>query len=377
MSHAIKIIDHGNAIAITWPNGAENRFHSFWLLENGQDESRKDISSGQKRKSITEVSLSCKVAHAVIEENKVFLDFIDGAATWLALPWLRQHSYDSKLQTSLLNVETLTWGKELDINSCSDHWDNINSDSNALLAWLENIHSYGFAHLSGLPDQPGALHKLVALFGYIRETNYGALFEVKSKPKAINLAYTALGLDPHTDNPYRDPVPTLQLLHCLENDTEGGESIIVDGFLSAKTLHIENPDAFDLLARYNATFQYQGDGNSYLTANRPMIELSPDGQIIAVRINNRSCQGITAVPYEKMRDYYTAYQALVEITKRSSSKASFRLRSGEMFVVDNTRVLHGRNGFTATGPRWFQGAYADKDSLMSTIHSLRHSLNSI
>jgi len=35
------------------------------------------------------------------------------------------------------------------------------------------------------------------------------------------LAYTNLGIEPHTDNPYRDPVPTIQILYCLENSVRG------------------------------------------------------------------------------------------------------------------------------------------------------------
>ena len=38
---------------------------------------------------------------------------------------------------------------------------------------------------------------------------------------AANLAYTSLALPVHTDNPYRNPVPTLQLLHCIASDATG------------------------------------------------------------------------------------------------------------------------------------------------------------
>ena len=31
-----------------------------------------------------------------------------------------------------------------------------------------------------------------------------------------DLAYTSLPLAPHTDNPYRNPVPCIQMLHCIE-----------------------------------------------------------------------------------------------------------------------------------------------------------------
>ena len=77
---------------------------------------------------------------------------------------------------------------------------------------------------SSTPVESGALFKVAALFGYIRETNYGRHFEVRTEVNPSNLAYTGLGLQAHTDNPYRDPVPTLQILYCLENSARGGET---------------------------------------------------------------------------------------------------------------------------------------------------------
>jgi gamma-butyrobetaine dioxygenase len=47
----------------------------------------------------------------------------------------------------------------------------------------------------------------------------------------------------------------------------------------------------------------------------------------------------------------------------------FRLRPGDLFIVDNRRVLHGRRGF-AGGRRHLQGAYADMDSLLSKLRVL-------
>ena len=75
---------------------------------------------------------------------------------------------------------------------------------------------------SGVPVRPGALFNVGGTFGFTRETNFGALFDVRSTAEASDLAYTSLPLDPHTDNPYRDPVPGVQLLHCLVNETSGG-----------------------------------------------------------------------------------------------------------------------------------------------------------
>ena len=53
----------------------------------------------------------------------------------------------------------------------------------------------------------------------MRRTNFGEFFNVKSKPNPNDLAYTSLKtLAPHTDNPYRNPVPCIQMLHCIENE---------------------------------------------------------------------------------------------------------------------------------------------------------------
>ena len=42
---------------------------------------------------------------------------------------------------------------------------------------------------------------------------------------------------------------------------------------------------------------------------------------------------------------------------------TFRLEPGDCVAFDNTRVLHARTGFAATGPRHLQGCYADLDGV--------------
>ena len=63
------------------------------------------------------------------------------------------------------------------------------------------------------------------------------------------------------------------------------------------------------LTKYCARFEYKGDKGAHLQSRRPMIELSPDGEIIAIRFNNRSAAPIIDVPYEDMENYYKAYRA--------------------------------------------------------------------
>jgi len=248
------------------------------------------------------------------------------------------------------------------------------SEPAALCAWLSAVRRYGFAKLSGGPVESGALLKVAGLFGFVRETNYGKWFEVRTEVNPVNLAYTGLGLQAHSDNPYRDPVPTLQILYCLENSADGGESLVVDGFRAVERLRESDPQAFALLSGYCARFTYTGSEGVHLAARRPVIELAPDGAVIAVRFNNRSAAPVTDVPFGQMESYFAALRRFESFVDDPGMAVSFKLEPGECFIVDNTRVLHARKGYAGVGSRWLQGCYADKDGLLSTLATLEASL---
>ena len=108
-----------------------------------------------------------------------------------------------------------------------------------------------------------------------------------------------------------------------------------------------------------------------LRAGRTVSALvTPDGELVAIRFNNRSTAAITDVPFDRMADYYTAYRRLGEIIDDTAMEVTFKLAPGECFIVDNTRVLHARKGYAGSGKRWLQGCYPDKDGLLSTLAAL-------
>lgn len=147
--------------------------------------------------------------------------------------------------------------------------------------------------------------------------------------------------------------------------------MVVDGFAAALKLKAENAAYFDVLADHCARFEYAGEEGVCLTSRRPMIELAPDGELIGIRVNNRSLAAVTDVPFDKMASYYAAYRRLCEIIDDTAMEVTFRLEPGESFVVDNTRVLHARKGYSGEGTRWLQGCYSDKDGLRSTRDAMQ------
>ncbi|MGW6688267.1 TauD/TfdA family dioxygenase [Streptomyces sp. NPDC054961] len=234
---------------------------------------------------------------------------------------------------------------------------------------LADVVRLGFVVLRDVPCRDRMVLDVAHTFGFVRPTNYGELFEVRVEADPGNLAFTGARITPHTDNPYRDPVPTLQLLHCLRNEARGGESGLVDGFHAAAILREREPEAFGVLTRVPAEFAF-ADARTALRAHRPLIDVDPLGRIREVRFNNRSFDTLHQ-PVAVLEEFYAAYWLFAELLERPELRIGFRLVPGDCVVFDNTRLLHARTAFAESGGRHLQGTYADLDGLLSTLAVLR------
>lgn len=368
---SVQVLGKGEAVKLQWADGLTARFHAVWLRDVALDPETRSPGNGQRLITVLEVPHDLSIVHGSVRgdgglsvmlspENKEFIFPAD---------WLRDRIYDRKrtVERGWLPPIIETWDNGLVADIPVGSWPEIESNLAALGDWLALVRRYGFAVLTHAPTASGDLCRVAERFGYVRHTNYGRWFDVRSEVKPSNLAFTNAGLQAHTDNPYRDPVPTLQLLSCLQNSVQGGESIVVDGFRAVQRLRESRPRAFDLLSGYCARFEFSGQENVLLRSKRPMIELAPDGELIGIRFNNRSAAPFIDIPYDEMEEFYAAYRQFAEIIEERNMSVKFRLAPGELFIVDNTRVMHARTPFSGSGTRWLQGCYADKDGLLSTL----------
>lgn len=368
--------DKGNVLTLS---GAPQpiRFHAIWLRDNAQDGDTRSAQNGQRLITLQDIPPNLSISDAQIDQSEITLTFQpENKIISYPIDWLLNHSYDELNHQNDIQHQGIkttgiqTWGNELQADLPQANFDDLKTDSNSLAKWLGQVTRYGFAVINDGPTENQALMEVVKLFGYVRETNYGKHFDVRTEVNATNLAYTGMALQAHTDNPYRDPVPTLQILYCLQSSTEGGDSMVVDGFRVAERLREENTLWFDLLTRYCVPFEYNGSEGVQLSARHPMIELTADKKLRAIHFNNRSASTFTDIPFDDMQNYYAAYRRMGELINDPKNSVKFRLEPGMSFIVDNTRVLHARTGFSGSGQRWLQGCYADKDGLLSTLASL-------
>ena len=367
-----QLLDDGAAIEILL-DGKPYRFHAIWLRDNAQDVETRSPGNGQRLITLLDIPPNTRIAQAARTPHGLSTRFEpEGKVVEFDPAWLFAHRYDrpAPAPAGWTSSEILRWDAGIADRIPVEDYDAIRTDAGARLRWLKAIQHYGVARLRGVTTDHGAPERVAELFGYIRETNYGRLFDVRVEVDPSNLAYTNLGLQAHTDNPYRDPAPGLQILCCLRNQVEGGESIVVDGFEVARRLNAESPRGFALLSGHNARFDYAGAHGVRLRSRKPMIELGPDGELLAVRFNNRSAAPFVDISYDDMADYYDAYRRMAELIDDPALALRFKLDPGEAFVVDNLRVLHARTAITGTGDRHLQGCYADRDGLLSTIAAL-------
>jgi gamma-butyrobetaine dioxygenase len=348
-------------------DGGSFAIHPLWLRERCQDSASIDLKTQQRLADPSDFDLELKIVTLTQPSPGTFrVRFSDGhEATFSAAQILEE----AALAPNDHDCPPLTlWDGTL-AQLPRARW-RADANESERLAWLESFLTLGFVIFEGVPTTPGTVLKVGAMFGFTRETNFGALFDVRSTPDATDLAYTNVSLDPHTDNPYRAPVPGIQLLHCLANETTGGLSTLVDGFAVAQTLRQAEPEAFRVLAATPVRFKYI-DADTELTASAPPIELDVTGALKSIHFSPR----LDFVPLfapEQLDAYFRARRKFDQRLRAPQFEIRFLLRAGDLVMFDNCRLLHGRTGFDpAEGLRHLQGCYIDIDGPRSLYRVLR------
>jgi len=252
-------------------------------------------------------------------------------------------------------------------------WPELGRDDK-LFAAVRDLIELGFVLIHATPTDPQAILDIARRFGFVRDTNFGSFFEVYSRPNSTDLAYRPVALGPHTDNPYRTPVPGLQLLHCLQNETSGGLSTLVDSLAVAEQLLREDPEGFALLGRIPVRFEYR-DATTQLVAVKPMIELDGMGQMIGVHYSPR-LDDIPLMSDADTQRYHRARKRFGQLLEDPQYELRFKLDPGQLMMFDNNRVLHGRTSFDPSeGHRQLQGCYIDRDGPRSLYRVLKRRLS--
>lgn len=268
--------------------------------------------------------------------------------------------------------EPRSWKADIDESLITVSYSML-EDFDYRLAAFETFLVRGFLIIQDVPTDAEAVLDVAKKFGQVRETNFGKYFEVYSRPNSNDLAYRSIHLDPHTDNPYRDPMPGIQLLHCLINETSGGLSTLVDSLAVAEQLKLEDPEGYRLLSEVPVRYRHV-DNDVELIERRPIIMTDALGRMTGVSYSPR----LDYLPLLNERDsaiFHHARRRMGQLFVDPAFERRFKLRDGELQMFNNTRVLHGRTEFdTREGRRHLQGCYMDMDGPKGIFKAMKRSL---
>jgi len=348
-------------------DGTSFAIHPLWLRERCPDAETFDLQTGQRLQDPADFPLDIAITQiSEPQPGRLRVRFSDAHEAEFAVADLLS---EAELAPGDHDIPApRLWDRTLESLPRATWRADASEDERA--AWVQAFLEWGFVIFSQVPTQPGQVLKVGSAFGFIRETNFGALFDVRSTPRPNDLAYTSLPLDPHTDNPYRVPVPGVQLLHCLVNETSGGLSTLVDGLAAAEALRLRDPQAFELLSRTPVRFRFR-DADTELVSSTPLIELDVTGRVQAVHVSPR-LDFVPLLPPADLTLYYRARQLFDRLLRLGEFELRFLLEAGDLMMMDNRRLLHGRTGFDPQeGLRHLQGCYIDIDGPRSLYRVLR------
>ncbi len=348
-------------LRIHWSNGDESTLLHFWLRDNCPQ--LRHATTKHRSVETSSIPVDVHPASALITQTgevEITWDH-DGHVSTYTADWLRANDYSNG--ASYVPDAPAFWDATIGSALPEATYPALRTDAAVRLAFLDGFLAHGVGVLREVPCEPGTVLDVAHFLGEVRSTSWGTVFDVVSMEDANSLAYTNLPLVTHTDEGYRDPAPTVQLQHFLRADAAGGASTLVDGFKIADDMRTSVPDQFELLASTMLDFHFADDTAEH-SARAPIISLHPDGSLRAIRYSNHS-----VLPFrlhaDVMERFYEAYLTFARMRESDEYQLRIHMGAGDLYMVDNHRVLHGRTGFSSGGARHLQSCYIERDELVS------------
>ena len=374
-AHTIVDVKHDSrGVTLAWSDGRRNRFPVLWLRDNCPCSQCRHPQTLERTFMFIDHDRPLITSASIVDDGALEVQFLTGAVPHAARytrGWLRTHDCSPQgLGERRTRLRLWDAGIRGTLPTL-DYEDYMNTDA-GLRAWIEAIQVQGIVLMRSVPETAGQLVNVTRRIGPVRSTNFGDYYDVVSLPNPNASAYTSMGLELHTDLANWHSPPDVQLLFCIKNSVQGGESLFADGFRVAEDLRVKDPAAFELLSSYPLEFRFH-DGSCDIRTRAPPIALDGDGCITRVRFNNwlRSPMVLLEHLVEPM---YAALETFWRMLRDPGYHLNLRLEPGCLIAYDNNRVLHGRAGFDpTTGERHLQGCYLNLEDLQSTLRLLERS----
>ena len=357
-------------VTLAWPDGLTFRAHALFLREN---EVAPGIIDHVTRERATEIDQlpgdTAPVAVRLTDCPALEVTFApDGHTARFDPGWLRSLAEGRWRPSHDIPTQRPWQAADMPEPPTFDGTEVMACDA-ALEKFLTATWQHGFARLRGLSTMEGTARTVGERIGTVRNSNFGFLFSVETKPDPDSTAYTAAALDGHTDLATRETQPGLQILLCRENTATGGASTMADGFAVAEAIRHDDADAFDALTTLDWVFTNRHRDTDYRFSG-PVVETDDGGRITEIR-NTGFLRFFPDMADDDIPRAYRALKLFTALCRSDRFVCKTLFKAGDLVLFDNRRMMHGRDSFDPqSGTRRLEGCYLDRDEILSRLRVL-------
>ncbi|CAI5730359.1 unnamed protein product [Hyaloperonospora brassicae] len=376
------------AVRVTFEDGASAKFHKLWLRDHCSCVHCRHPDTRQRQVDTASIPLNAEVRRCEVTTAGGALAIDWGApvrgttctTSEFEAEWLRTYAYalEGGAEKPLASPYPQAYRQPCLTTKKLWAGDGFRLPTHTYTASVDNIepvmrdlYAYGLVRVADTPSSMDDTEKLATKIGFVLRTIYGTMWTTRPTDEAESYNDTAssdLELLHHTDGTYMREPPGLQIFNCVAQAGTGGASRYVDSFYVAETLRTEDPDAYRVLSS-TALPYFAVDTDAHLATMEPLIRVDHAGNIVQFRLNDYDRAPLTHLSFAEVGAFYQAHRKLLEIMRRPEMEFRTKLQVGDMMIVDNQRVTHGRDAFSG-GDRALIGCYIGRTEYESRLRVL-------
>ena len=358
------VVSHSEQVLTVQVDGRPFELHAMWLRDACSCSRCRNPSSSERLMDATSIEPHIGVRAADLREGVLRVDVSDGHLVHLDQSWLIGHLTSKDVSDDPAAGLSL-WDATTPGAILSSRFDEVRDLPEVRVGWIDLLHERGIAATDQHSQGEEGVREAASLIGPVRTTNYGEVWTVDATVDPVTAVDSERALRVHTDLPYRNAAPGVQIMMVDSGGVGGGVSTFVDGFAVAEHIRTIDPAAWRLLTSTDFSYPFVR-ADIEMHGRSPLIGLHTNGSYAEVR----RAPDLIGVPFVDVADTAELYRAVRlwhELLDGGLFEQRANPRSGEAIVWNNHRVLHGRTAFTlgTHGRRVLHGGYVDIDDLHS------------
>ncbi len=422
MTQFQKVVSDGLSVDIYFEDQSAYRFHAFWLRDACRDSHHLKAEAGEKILTATPIMNhnleDLSVGSAVITQTgELCMTWSDGAqdstysaeflrryadtvaqpiqtlqqeSTTNATAWM--HPFSGYQDARAPSAEGIELWKNDDKGDFPRYAFSAVKQSSVNLELLQQLMRHGVVVIEEAPDVDDAS----ALLDFVNHCLGGlqkdpardeANWTIVKKEGAASISYNPdLRLNNHTDQSLPSAgIPALALvIHYAGGE---GHNTLTDGFAVANALQKQDPEAYRLLTtcineQERDLVQSRVDAKQshrqslLISTKKPILQTDADGNVMRLQYNE-VFRTPSTLPYDVFPKWYAAYMKFAKMIHSQEFERLVPMKKGQILVMNNWRVLHGRAArqnpkrilFGGTVTR--EAIYSRSRQLMQELHGIK------